>query len=71
MLSARINGKRNSQGFYEKTAGDLLFVTVASGAFAQGLINFFNNANTLVSTGYVPALASPIAGPVGSWYFAL
>ena len=33
--------------------------------------NFFNNANTLVSTGYVPALASPIAGPVGSWYFAL
>ena len=45
--------------------------TVASSAFAQGLINFFNNANTVVSTGYVPATASPITGSVGSWYFAL
>jgi hypothetical protein len=42
---------------------------MTSGAFAQGLVNFFNNANTLVSAS--PLFNSTITGPVGSWYFAL
>jgi hypothetical protein len=40
---------------------------MTSGVFAQGLINFFNNANTLVSA--YPG--TPISAPVGSFYFGL
>lgn len=40
---------------------------MTSAGFAQGLINFFNNANTLVSVGVV----GPFIWTPGSYYFAL
>jgi len=39
-------------------------------AFAQGLINFANNPNTLVSA-YIGGNVATIIGPAGSYYFGL
>jgi hypothetical protein len=43
---------------------------LTGGAFAQGLVNFFNGPTTLVSSG-TSSSSTPISGPMGSWYFAL
>ena len=54
----------------KKLAAILCVSALTTGAFAQGLINFFNNANTLVSSG--PASGgTAISGAAGSYYFGL
>src|SRR4051812_1393936 len=49
----------------------LFLSLIATGAFAQGLVNFANNPNTLVSARFYGGPATPISGPFGSYYFAL
>ena len=54
----------------KKLAAILCLSALTTGAFAQGLINFFNNANTLVSSG--PASGgTAINAAAGSFYFGL
>jgi len=48
----------------------LCLSVMATGAFAQGLVNFANNPQTLVSANINGSLAN-ISGPSGSYYFAL
>src|SRR6516164_5340860 len=54
----------------KKLAAILCLSALTTGAFAQGLVNFFNNANTLVSSGSGSSAAA-ISGAAGSYYFAL
>jgi hypothetical protein len=70
-MAARKRGFRNSgrvtlKNFMKKLLTFCL-CAMTSGVFAQGLINFFNNANTLVSVGFV----GPYMWTPGSYYFAL
>jgi hypothetical protein len=55
----------------KKLAAILCLSALSTGAFAQGLINFFNNANTLVSAGASAQTATAISGAPGSFYFEL
>jgi len=55
----------------KKLAAILCLSALSTGAFAQGLINFFNNANTLVSSGTSVNNTAAISGAPGSFYFAL
>lgn len=50
----------------KKLAVMLCLTALATGVYAQGLINFFNNATTLVSDNGVAT-----SGPVGAYYFGL
>jgi len=54
----------------KKLAAMLCLSVMATGAFAQGLVNFANNPQTLVSANIAGSLAN-ISGPSGSYYFAL
>jgi hypothetical protein len=54
----------------KKLAAMLCLSAMTTGAFAQGLVNFANNPNTLVSANIGGNLAA-INGPSGSYYFAL
>jgi hypothetical protein len=54
----------------KKLAAMLCLSVMATGAFAQGLVNFANNPQTLVSANINGNLAN-ISGPSGSYYFAL
>jgi len=55
----------------KKLAAILCLSALSTGAFAQGLVNFFNNANTLVSSGATTQTATAISGNPGAYYFAL
>jgi hypothetical protein len=55
----------------KKLAVILCLTALSTGAFAQGLINFFNNAATLVSAGASSQTALAISGAPGAYYFAL
>lgn len=54
----------------KKLAAILCLSALTTGAFAQGLVNFFNNTTTLVSSS---ESGSPqaINGTAGQWYFGL
>jgi hypothetical protein len=54
----------------KKLAAMLCLSVMATGAFAQGLVNFANNPQTLVSANIGGNVAA-INGPSGSYYFAL
>jgi hypothetical protein len=54
----------------KKLAAMLCLSAMATGAFAQGLVNFANNPNTLVSANIGGNVAT-LSGPVGSYYFGL
>jgi hypothetical protein len=54
----------------KKLAAMLCLSVMATGAFAQGIINFGNSATTLVSQ-TVNGATSTINGPAGSFYFGL
>jgi len=54
----------------KKLAAMLCLSAMTTGAFAQGLVNFANNPNTLVSANIGTSTAA-INGPAGSYYFAL
>ena len=54
----------------KKLAVALCLTALTTGAFAQGLVNFFNNSTTLISSG-LPGNSTAISGAVGSYYFAL
>lgn len=55
----------------KKLAVTLCLSAIATGAFAQGFINFFNNSSTLVTTGIRndPASYQTMSGTPGSYYF--
>jgi hypothetical protein len=55
----------------KKLAAILCLSALSTGAFAQGLINFFNNAGTLVSAGGSAQTATAISGAPGSYLFEL
>ena len=55
----------------KKLAAILCLSALSTGAFAQGLINFFNSATTLVSSGTSAQTATAISGAPGAYYFAL
>jgi len=55
----------------KKLAAILCLSALSSGAFAQGLVNFFNNTTTLVSSGTSTSTATAISGSPGAYYFAL
>jgi hypothetical protein len=55
----------------KKLAVILCLSALSTGAFAQGLINFFNSATTLVSSGASAGTATAISGAPGSFYFEL
>ena len=55
----------------KKLAAILCLSALSTGAFAQGLINFFNSATTLVSSGQTTQTATAISGSPGAYYFAL
>lgn len=50
----------------KKLAAILCLSALATGAYAQGLVNFFNNPNTLISAG-----GTATAGVANGYYFAL
>jgi hypothetical protein len=54
----------------KKLAAMLCLSVMTTGAFAQGLVNFANNPNTLVSA-TIGTSSAAINGPAGSYYFAL
>jgi hypothetical protein len=54
----------------KKLAGILCLSALTAGAFAQGLVTFNNNPNTLVTSGS-PGNTSSISGAAGSYYFGL
>jgi len=54
----------------KKLAAMLCLSAMTTGAFAQGLVNFANNPNTLVSANINGNVAT-LSGPAGSYYFAL
>jgi hypothetical protein len=54
----------------KKLAAMLCLSVMTTGAFAQGLVNFANNVNTLVSANIGGNIATT-AGPAGSYYFGL
>ena len=54
----------------KKLAAMLCLSAMATGAFAQGLVNFANNAGTLVSANIGGNVATT-SGPAGSYYFGL
>lgn len=54
----------------KKLAVALCLTALTTGAFAQGLVNFFNNSTTLISSG-APGNATAINTPAGTYYFAL
>jgi len=54
----------------KKLAAMLCLSAMTTGAFAQGLVNFANNPQTLVSANINGNIAN-INGPAGSYYFAL
>src|SRR5690349_14713687 len=54
----------------KKLAAMLCLSVMATGAFAQGIVNFGNSATTLVSQ-QVNGQTSTINGPAGSYYFGL
>lgn len=55
----------------KKLAAILCLSALSTGAFAQGLINFFNSGTTLVSSGQTASSATAIPGVAGTFYFAL
>jgi hypothetical protein len=55
----------------KKLAAVLCLSTLTTGAFAQGLINFFNSPTTLISVGYPGNLVALPANNPGTYYFAL
>ena len=55
----------------KKLAVMLCLSALTTGAFAQGLVNFFNTAGTLVSTGQPGNTAALAAGNPGNYYFGL
>jgi len=54
----------------KKLAAMLCLSAMTTGAFAQGLISFANNPQTLVSANIGGNVAA-LSGPVGSYYFGL
>jgi hypothetical protein len=54
----------------KKLAAMLCLSAMATGAFAQGLVNFANNPQTLVSA-TIGGNTATISGAAGSYYFAL
>lgn len=54
----------------KKLAAILCLSALTTGAFAQGLVNFFNNANTLVSSGPAGS-GTATSGAANGYYFAL
>ena len=59
------------RGCMKKLVPLFCFCASVAAASGQGLINFFNNATTLVSVGNVCGLNCTINGSPGSFYFAL
>ena len=55
----------------KKLAAILCLSALSTGAFAQGLINFFNNANALASSGANASSATAIPATAGTYYFGL
>jgi hypothetical protein len=55
----------------KKLAAILCLSALSTGAFAQGLINFFNNANALVSSQVTGQTATAIPATAGAFYFGL
>jgi hypothetical protein len=55
----------------KKLAAILCLSALSTGAFAQGLVNFFNSATTLVSSGATAGSATAIPGVAGQFYFEL
>lgn len=55
----------------KKLAAILCLSALSTGAFAQGLINFFNSGTSLVSAGATAGTATAISGAPGAYYFAL
>jgi len=54
----------------KKLAAMLCLSAMTTGAFAQGLVNFANNPQTLVSA-TIGANTATLSGPAGSYYFGL
>ena len=54
----------------KKLAAMLCMGAMATGAFAQGIVNFANSATTLISQN-VNGNVSTLSGPAGSFYFGL
>jgi hypothetical protein len=54
----------------KKLAAMLCLGAMTTGAFAQGLVSFANNPQTLVSANIAGNVAA-LTGPAGSYYFAL
>ena len=48
----------------------LCLSAMTTGAFAQGLVNFANNVNTLISAN-IGGNVNTLSGPAGSYYFGL
>jgi hypothetical protein len=55
----------------KKLAVVLCLSALTTGAFAQGFVNFFNTAGTLVSSGPAGNTATLAAGNPGAYYFGL
>jgi hypothetical protein len=55
----------------KKLAVILCLSALTTGAFAQGLVNFFNNPTTLISAGTPGNLQTLAANSAGSYYFGL
>jgi hypothetical protein len=55
----------------KKLAAILCLSALTTGAFAQGLVNFYNDPNTKISSGPTGSGVSLAAGAPGSYYFAL
>jgi len=55
----------------KKLAVILCLGALTTGAFAQGLVNFFNNPTTLISAGQVGNAQVLAAGNPGAYYFGL
>jgi len=55
----------------KKLAAILCLSALSTGAFAQGLINFFNSGTSLVSSGANAQSATAIPATAGAFYFGL
>jgi len=55
----------------KKLAAILCLSALTSGAFAQGLVNFFNSSTTLSSATDANGVSAATSGAVGSYYYGL